>query len=210
MINVYIADDHPLIREGFKKIIRGEIDMNIVGEAENGDEVIRNIGDKNADILLLDLKMPGKSGIPLIDELKSLYPDLLILVVTMLSQNHYAARTLKAGANGFLNKTVAVKELVKAIRSIISRGKYISPEIADLLYEEIEKEYVDSPHKNLSEREFQIMCLIAEGEKVRDIASRLSISISTVNTYRSRIMRKMGMKTNVELTRYVMENRLLQ
>ncbi|MEJ2104724.1 MAG: response regulator transcription factor [Ignavibacteriaceae bacterium] len=209
MINIYIADDHPLIREGFKKIISKEIDMDIVGEATNAEELLKDLENKYVDILILDLKMPGKSGMELIKELRDFYPQLLILVVTMLSEEHYAVRSLKMGANGFISKSQAINELVKAIRSILSRGKYISSDVADLLLDEVENKNAMAPHKNLSEREFQIMCMIADGKKVKQIADELFLSVSTVNTYRSRIMRKIDIKTNYDLIKYVLENDLM-
>lgn len=209
MINIYIADDHPLIREGFKKIIDEEIDMSVVGEASDGVDLIDRINNSNADILILDLKMPGKSGWTVLSELKMLQPDLLILVVSMLPEEQYAVRAIKEGANGFINKTTAINELIKGIRSVINRGKYINPRLANLLYQEIDKKNLTKAHQILSNRELQIMCLIAEGKKVREIADELSLSISTINTYRARIMSKMNLKTNVALTRYAIENKLI-
>lgn len=209
MINIYIADDHPLIREGFKKIIDEEIDMSVVGEASDGVDLIDKIDSSNADILILDLKMPSKSGWTVLNELRMLNPDLLILVVTMLPEEQYAVRAIKEGANGFINKTTAINELIKGIRSVISRGKYINPRLANLLYQEIDKKNLAKAHQKLSNRELQILCMIAEGKKVREIADELSLSISTINTYRARIMNKMNLKTNVALTRYAIENKLI-
>ena len=184
MINIYIADDHPLIREGFKKIISKEIDMDVVGEAQNSETLLKDLESLYVDILILDLKMPGKGGMELIKELRDIYPQLLILVVSALSEENYAVRSLKMGANGFISKTQAINELVKAIRSILSRGKYISTNVADLLLDEVENKNITAPHKNLSEREFQIMCMIADGKKIKQIANELFLSVSTVNTYR--------------------------
>ena len=209
MINIYIADDHPLIREGFKKIIAEEIDMEVVGEAGNGNELMQDIKKTKADILILDMKMPDKSGWTVLNELKMVNPGLLVLVVTMLPEEQYAVRAIKEGANGFINKTTALNELIKGIRSIISRGKYINPRLSNLLYQEIEKKNSPKPHQNLSTRELQILCMIAEGKKVREIANELSLSISTVNTYRARIMSKMNLKTNVALTRYAIDQKLI-
>lgn len=209
MINIYIADDHPLIREGFKKIISKEIDMDVVGEAQNSETLLKDLESLYVDILILDLKMPGKGGMELIKELRDIYPQLLILVVSALSEENYAVRSLKMGANGFISKTQAINELVKAIRSILSRGKYISTNVADLLLDEVENKNITAPHKNLSEREFQIMCMIADGKKIKQIANELFLSVSTVNTYRSRIMQKIDLKTNYELIKYVLENDLM-
>lgn len=209
MINIYIADDHPLIREGFKKIISEEIDMTVVGESSDGIGIVEKLNDSHADILLLDLKMPGKSGWTILSEIKMYYPDMLILVVSMLPEDQYAVRAIKEGANGYITKTTAVNELIKGIRSVINRGKYIHPRLANLLYQEIDKKNIASVHQKLSNRELQILCSIAEGKKVREIADELSLSISTINTYRARIMSKMNLKTNVALTRYALENKLI-
>lgn len=209
MINIFIADDHPLIREGFKKIINEEIDMSVVGEASDGIGVLEGIKDSNADILILDLKMSGKSGWTVLNELRAQHQDLLILVVTMLPEEQYAVRAIKEGANGFINKTTAIDELIKGIRSIISRGKYINPKLTKLLYQDFNKDNLVQAHQKLSNRELQILCMIAEGMKVREIADELYLSISTINTYRARIMNKMNLKTNVALTRYAIENKLI-
>ena len=209
MINIFIADDHPLIREGFKKIINQEIDMTVVGEASDGIEITEKVESAHADILILDLKMPNKSGWTVLRELKMLYPELLILVVSILPEDPYAVRVIKEGANGFINKARALNELIKGVRSIINRRKYINPEMANLLYQEIDNKKSEKKHQNLSNRELQIFCMIAEGVKVREIANELSLSVSTVNTYRARIMSKMNLKTNVAITRYALENELI-
>jgi DNA-binding NarL/FixJ family response regulator len=209
MINIFIADDHPLIREGFKKIINEEIDMSVTGEASDGIGVLEKIKSSNADILILDLKMQGKGGWTVLNELRKQHQDLLILVVTMLPEEQYAVRAIKEGANGFINKTTAIDELIKGIRSIISRGKYINPKLTKLLYLDINKNNSARAHQNLSNRELQILCMIAEGMKVREIADELYLSTSTINTYRARIMNKMNLKTNVALTRYAIENKLI-
>ncbi len=209
MINICMADDHGIVREGFKKILRDEKDINIKAEAKNSYEVIDMINKNDCDILLLDLNMPGKPGLELIEDIKAVDADIKILVVSMYPEENFARRALKAGASGYVTKDSALDELVNAIRSIISKGKYISPSLAIILADELDSEIQEKPHISLSNREFQILCLIASAKKTRDIAEELSLSVSTVNTYRFRIMEKMKMKSNIELTRYVLDNKLL-
>jgi len=209
MINICIADDHGIVREGFKKILRDEGDIKINGEAKDSYEVIDMINKEDCDILLLDLNMPGKPGLELIEDIKAADAGIKILVVSMYPEENFARRALKAGASGYVTKESALDELVNAIRSIMFKGKYISPSLAIILADELDSEVQHKPHISLSNREFQILCLIASAKKTRDIAEELSLSVSTVNTYRFRIMEKMKMKSNIELTRYVLDNNLL-
>jgi DNA-binding NarL/FixJ family response regulator len=210
MINIFIADDHAIIREGLKKIVAEEIDMKIVGEAESAIEVREQISGSKADIILLDLNMPGSGYFDLIKELRNLLPELYILIVTMYSEEQYAIRSIKAGANGYITKNETLNTLVTAVRSIINSGKYINPKLSQLLTDELFRDKVDLPHQRLSDREIEVLCKIAEGKKVKDIAGELHLTVSTVNTYRLRILEKMNMKSNVELARYAMENKLIR
>lgn len=209
MIKVSIADDHGIVREGLKKILKDEKDITIIGEAKDSAETLSLIHDKEFDILLLDLNMPGKPGLDLIEDIKLVKPDVKILVVSMYPEENFARRALKAGASGYVTKDSALDELVKAIHSIVNQGKYISSNLALILADELDSEVQVKPHTSLSNREFQILCMIASAKKTKQIADELSLSVSTVNTYRYRIMEKMNMKSNVELTRYVMDNELL-
>jgi DNA-binding NarL/FixJ family response regulator len=210
MINIFIADDHAIIREGLKKIVAEESDMKIVGEAESAIEVREKISGLKADIILLDLNMPGSGYFDLIKELRNLLPELYILIVTMYSEEQYAIRSIKAGANGYITKNETLNTLVTAIRSIINSGKYINPKLSQLLTDELFRDKTDLPHHRLSDREIEVLCKIAEGKKVKDIAAELHLTVSTVNTYRLRILEKMNMKSNVELARYAMENNLIR
>ena len=209
MINVFIADDHELVREGLKKILKEEHDIMVVGEAQNALEVIDKMKQIESDIILLDMNMPGRSGLELITDLKILKPQLKILVLSIHPEDRLALRTLKAGASGYISKDTALEELVIAIRKIYSRGKYLSVKMAEQLAFDIGSDPNLLPHEKLSNRELEIMCMIASNRKVKEIADELSISISTVNTYRSRIYEKMNLGSNVELTRYAIDHNLI-
>lgn len=209
MIKIFIADDHPLVREGLKKIIKEEADMKIVGEAQNATDVFEKLRHTTCDIISLDMNMPGRSGLDLVKELKCQFPKLLILVVSIHPEKRFALRALKAGASGYVTKDTALEELVYAIRKISTRGKYISASLAEHLAFEIDANYSQLPHEFLSDRELQILCMLASNKRVKDIGNELSISVSTVSTYRSRILEKMNMKSDIELALYARENNLV-
>jgi two-component system, NarL family, invasion response regulator UvrY len=210
MIKVFIVDDHELIREGLKKILKGESDIVVVAEANNGVDALEKVRNVDCDVMLLDMNMPGKSGLELLGDLKSLKPELRILVLSIHPEDNFALRTLKAGASGYVCKDTALDELVIAIRKVHLRGKYISNTLAEQLAFEIKPENDLLPHEHLSNRELEIMCMIASGKKIKDIAIELSIGISTVNTYRVRIFEKLNLKSNVELTHYAITNKLVE
>ncbi|MFI5236312.1 MAG: response regulator [Ignavibacteriales bacterium] len=209
MIKIIIADDHPLIRKGIKDILEDEMDYEVVADAAFPHEVLNGIKDFNPDILITDLSMPGRSGLDMISDVKQLYPKLPILVLTMHPEERFAVRALRAGVDGYLTKDTRPEEIIKAVRQIVSGRKFITPSIAEKLATEIDRDPNKLPHELLSDREFQVMCMIAAGEKVRNISSKLSLSIRTVHTYRTRILEKMNMKSDTELTLYAMEHRLL-
>jgi two-component system invasion response regulator UvrY len=209
MINILIADDHELIREGLKKILKKEPDMQVLGEASNAQQVLEHVKNRKLSIVLLDISMPGPSGLEVLTELRRDYPKLPVLILSMHPEDRFAVRALKAGAAGYVTKDGAVAELVNAIRKVVDGGKYVSPHLAEKLADDLEKS--QSPlHETLSDREFQVMCMIASGKKTSEIAKELSLSVSTVNTYRTRILEKMKMETNVDLTRYAIENHLIE
>ncbi|MEI8204540.1 MAG: response regulator transcription factor [Bacteroidota bacterium] len=209
MIKVFIVDDHEIIRKGLKMILKEESDIIVVAEAQNGEEAIEKMQHIEFDIMLLDLNMPGKNGLELITELKSLNPKLRIIILSIHPEDQFALRTLKAGASGYLCKDVDMDELVVAIRKVYTRGKYLSNALAEHLAFDIKQESDFMPHEKLSNREHQIMCMLASGKKVKDIAVELDLSISSIFTFRSRIFTKLNVKTNVELTHYVINNKLL-
>ncbi|HEX9075238.1 MAG TPA: response regulator transcription factor [Anaerolineae bacterium] len=210
MINVLIADDHALIREGLKKILKNEPDMTLAGEAANVQELNDQLKKLAVDVVLLDISMPGESGLDALKDLKQQNSRLPILILSVHPEHRFAIRALKAGASGYITKESAVEELVQAIRKIVAGGKYVSLALAEQLATELEAGNAKPLHETLSDREFQVMRMIASGKKSSEIAEELSVSVSTVNTYRARIFEKMKMQSNVELTRYALENHLIE
>jgi len=209
MINVFIVDDHEIIREGLKKILREETDLNVVGEAESGDEVLKNIKNIDCDIMLLDMNMPGRSGLELITDIKGLKPKMHILVLSIHPEDKFALRTLKAGASGYLCKDTALDELVIALRKVYTKGRYLSTNLAEQLAFDFMPDKDQPLHDTLSTREMEIMLMLVTGKKVKDIATELDLSISTVFTYRVRIFEKLKIKSNVELTHYAINHKLV-
>ena len=210
MINVFIVDDHEIIREGLKKILKEEPDLTVVGEAQSGDEVLENIRNIDCDIMLLDMNMPGRSGMELVTDIKGLRPNIHILVLSIHPEDKFALRTLKAGASGYLCKDTALDELVIAIRKVYTKGRYLSTTLAEQLAFDYMPDKNQLPHELLSNREQEIMLLLVAGKKVKDIANELNLSISTVFTYRVRIFEKLKIKSNVELTHYAISNKLVE
>jgi two-component system invasion response regulator UvrY len=208
MIRVIIVDDHPVVRRGLKQIIAAEPDMQVVGEAENAREGIRVIRETACDAVVLDITLPDASGLDVLGRLKSEHPALPILIMSIHDEEQYAVRVLKAGASGYLMKDSLPDELIKAIRKITSGGKYISPSIAERLASEFSSPGI-ALHERLSDREFQILCLIASGKSLKEIGDALCISGKTVSTYRSRILEKTKMGTNADLIRYALEHHLV-
>ena len=209
MINVLIADDHALIREGLKKTLSGEPDMKLVGEAVNVADLFTQLELLTVNIVLLDITMPGVSGLDALKELRQKYPDLPVLILSFHPEQRFAVRALKGGAAGYLTKESAAEEVVQAVRKIASGGKYVSASLAELLATELDSGSAKPLHETLSDREFQVLRLIAAGKKSSDIAEELSVSVNTVNTYRMRILEKMRMGSNVELSRYAVEHGLI-
>jgi two-component system, NarL family, invasion response regulator UvrY len=209
MIHVALADDHPLMREGIKKVLQNEHGITIVGEAQNGSDLLHLLEQITPDILILDFTMPGKSGLDLIKDIHRLYPHLPLLILSIHPAERYAVRTLKAGAKGYISKSSISERLIFAVRRIvIEKRRYIPPEIAELLVSQIDTS-AKADYEYLSDRELEILCNIASGKSVHEIGEELSISIHTVHTYRARIKEKLNLSTNVEMTRYAMENGLI-
>ncbi len=209
MIRILIADDHAIVREGLKQILSESPDMRVVAEASTGREVLENISNNDFDIVILDIGMPGRGGLDILKEVKSQNPKLPVLILSMYPEEQYAVRVLKSGASGYLTKESAPGELIKAIRQISQGKKYISASLAEKLAVDLEMSPDKPPHEILSDREYQVMCMIASGKTLKEIADGLSLSIKTISTYRSRILEKMNMKTNAELTHYAIKNRLV-
>lgn len=210
MIKILIADDHAIVREGLKQIVAEEKDMLVAGEAGNINEMFELLKKEDFAIIILDISMPGRSGLEALKFLKKNYPQVPALILSMFSEEQYGLRALKAGSAGYLKKVSAPTELVSAIRKIVSGGKYINQSLAEKLADEYDSDRKERMHDKLSNREYQIMCLIASGKSTEEIAIDLSISINTVYTYRNRILEKMHLKSNVELTQYALQNNLIE
>jgi two-component system invasion response regulator UvrY len=209
-IKILIADDHAIVREGLKQIVAEEKDILVAGEAENSSKLMELLEKENWSLIVLDINMPGKSGLEALKDIKQLYPDLPVLILSMFSEDQYGLRAIKAGASGYLKKVSAPTELVTAIRKIVSGGKYINQSLAEKLAEKFESTKKELMHEKLSDREYQIMCNIALGKTAEEIAQELSLSINTVYSYRNRILEKMSMRSNVELTQYAIQNKLIE
>ena len=211
MIKILIADDHAVVRQGLKQIITDEKDMQVAGEAETGAQVLQLVGSEELNVVILDITMPGgKSGLDLLPEIKALRPMIKILILSMHAEEQFAVRALKSGASGYITKQSAPTELVRAIRKVQSGGKYISQSIAEQLAFFYSDDASKPPHEKLSDREFQVALMIAEGKTLREIADELNISEKTVGTYRVRILEKMNMTRNAELIRYAVQNKLIE
>jgi DNA-binding NarL/FixJ family response regulator len=209
IIRIVIADDHSFLREGIKKTIQDEMDMKIVGEAANAFDALEMIKELEPDIAIMDISMPGKSGLDVLKDLKAMKKKFRILILSMHPEDRFAIRALKAGASGYLTKESAPDELVKAIRTLLTGRKYVSKALADKLVDILSDNTDKLPYELLSDREYEVFIKIATGMKATDIATELSISVHTVNTYRARILEKMNMSSNVELSQYAMHNNLI-
>ena len=207
MIHILIADDHPIVRRGLKGILSEESDMKVKGEAENGHEALSLLRKGNWSVAVLDMAMPGMSGLDLLKQVKSEFPKLPVLILSLYPEEQYAMRMLKAGASGYVTKEAAPDELVNAIRTIVSGRRYINPRQAELIADSL-LDVGKQPHEMLSDREFEVMKKIAMGKRLTEIAKDLHLSVKTISTYRTRILEKMKMKSNSEIIRYALENKL--
>ena len=209
MIRILIADDHTIMREGLKRILESQDDFVVVGEATNGFEAMDWVRKGGFEVLLLDLSMPGKSGVDLIKQIKIESPKLPILVLTMHEEEQYAVRTIRAGASGYLTKESAATLLVEAIRRVAAGRLYISPSVAEQLALNIMPRNDDLPHKRLSDREFEVFQLLASGASISEIAEKLHLSVKTVSTHKTRILQKMDANSLADIIKYAMINNLL-
>jgi len=210
MIKVIIADDHDVIREGVKRILADTPDIRVVAEAGDGQELLANVRAKPCDVVVLDLTMSGRGGLETLKILKAEHPKLPVLVLTMHAEDQYAVRVLKAGAGGYLHKSHVSAQLAEAIRKVVSGGKYLTPETADALAVDLGSDSEQLPHKRLSDREFQVLCLIGSGKTVSEIAKELSLSVQTISTYRAHILEKMSLENNAQLTHYALQHQLVE
>jgi DNA-binding NarL/FixJ family response regulator len=209
MIRLVLADDHTIVREGLKQILAAAGDIDVLGEASDGTQVMERVRGLDFDVLLLDMSMPGRSGIELIRQVRAEKPKLKVLILSMHEEHQYAVRAIRAGASGYLTKESASRQLVDAIRKVAAGGAFISAEVAQQLALGAMPDAKGPPHASLSDREFQIFRMIADGLAVSDIAARLNLSVKTVSTHKSNILQKMNMATQGELIRYAITHRLV-
>jgi len=210
LIRILIADDHAIVRKGLKQILSETSDLVVAGEAGNGREAIDKIYKSKYDLVLLDISMPGRGGLEVLSELKKKKPHLPVLILSMHPEEQYAVRALKTGAAGYLAKESAPEELIRAIRKVSRGGKYVTASLAERLASEIKINVEKPRHEFLSNREYQILCMIASGKAVKQISEELSLSVKTISTYRCRVLNKMNMKNNAELTHYAIQNYLVK
>ncbi len=209
MMKILIVDDHALFRTGLRRILSDEFDDVFAGEVANTREMLQEIQKHPWDLVLLDINLPNRSGLDALKEIKSLCPELPVLIVSMHAEEQFAKRALRAGADGYITKERAAEELIKAIRKILSKGRYVSESMSDKLVEEMALNRPDLPHESLTDREFEVLRWIAQGKTVSEIAKSLSLSVKTVSTHRARILDKMKMNSNAELMHYMFQHGLI-
>lgn len=209
-MKIIIADDHALIRKGLKEILQQVKGLVLLDEADNGAELLSKISENEYDIVVLDISMPGKSGLDVLKDIRRMKPELPVLILSVYPEEQYAIRVLKAGASGYMTKDSAPDDLVNAIKKIVSGGKYISPSLAEILAAEVKSGgVIKQLHENLSDREFQVMKMLAAGKTIKEISEELFLSPKTVSTYRTRIYEKMKFSSKAELTGYAIKNELI-
>lgn len=210
MIRVLTVDDHAVVRNGVRMLFEGRPEKATFGEASNAGEAVRLVREQDWDVVVLDITLGDRSGLEVMKELKLIRPRLPVLILSMHSEAQFARRAFKAGAAGYITKDSLPDELAKAVTKVAQGGRYVSPALAEMLVMGIGNDVAREPHEGLSDREFEIMCLIASGKTVSEIAELLSRSVKTISTYRARILEKMGMRTNAEITYYVIQNKLIE
>jgi two-component system, NarL family, invasion response regulator UvrY len=209
-LSLIIADDHQLVRSGLCKLIDAQGDLKVVAQCRTGKEALAALKVNPCQVLLLDLSLPDMSGLDVLKSAREHHPTVAVLVLSGYPERQFGINVLRAGANGFVSKGVDEAELVRAVRTVARGRRYVGPELADLLVNGMDADADQPPHSALSEREFQIFCKLAEGRSVTEIANKLFLSVKTVSTYRSRLLDKMGMKTNADITAYAIRNELIQ
>lgn len=209
MIKILVVDDHVVVREGIKQILAGQQDIAVADEAGNGPETLAKIAQRDFDLVLLDISMPGGSGFEVLKEIKALHPRLPVLILSMHPEEQYAIRMLRAGASGYLTKSSLPDELISAIRKVARGGKYMTISLAEILAFDLDAAAGKPIHEMLSNREYQVMLMLASGNQVNEVAEKLCLSTKTISTYRGRIMEKMKMKKNAELTLYAVKHKLI-
>ena len=209
MIKVLIADDHAILRRGLKEILARELEDAVCGEAKDAQQVLAQVQSGQWDLVILDLSMPGRSGLDVLRDIKGMRPKLPILVLSMYPEDQYGRRILKAGAAGYMNKESAPEELIKAIRKVLAGGRYVSPALAEKLVLDLNEDVARPLHETLSDREFEVLRMIASGKTLTQIAGELYLSVATVSTYRTRILEKMKMTTTAQIMHYALSNHLV-
>lgn len=210
MIRVLVADDHAVVRRGLVAILNAEPSMLVSGEASNGRDALRAVREHEYDVLVLDITMPDLGGLEVLRQIQGIRPQLPILILSVHSEEQYAARALKAGAAGYMNKESAPDELVSAINQVARGRKYVTPSLAQRLADRLGEPGAQAPHDALSNREYQVMCMLASGKTISDIAEALSLSVKTISTYRARILEKMKLENTAEIIRYAIKRGLVE
>jgi DNA-binding NarL/FixJ family response regulator len=208
-MRILIADDHTVVRKGLKQILLEAFATAHIEEVTDAEALLKNVFSQSWDVVISDISMPGRSGLEVLQQIKQHYPKLPVLILSVHSEDLYALRVLKSGAAGYLNKDSAPDQLVAAVNRVLQGKKYITPAIAEKLANSLDQDLDKLSHEYLSDREFEVLKLLAGGQAVSDIASRLSLSVTTISTYRARIMTKMNLRTNAELTLYAIEHKLI-
>jgi len=209
-VRVLIADDHPVVRQGLKMMLSNDPEVDVVGEARDGDEAFDMAHKVDWDVAVLDYSMPGRGGVELLSDVKHDYPDKPVLILSIYPEDPHGMRALKAGAAGYISKESAAEELTAAVKKVVSGGRYVSASLAEKLAARLTPEQDRPPHERLSDREYRVMWLLASGRSLQQIAEEMHLSPSTVSTYRGRILKKLGLSSNVELVHYAMKHRLIE
>lgn len=209
MAKILLADDHAILRKGLKQLLTEDRSVYEVGEAATGRETLDLLRQSKWNLLILDINMPDRSGIDILRQIQAAYPDLKVLILSGFPERQYAVNMIRAGASGYLNKEMAPEELLAAVKAVLAGKRYVSSALAELLVTELDTDSEKPAHAQLSEREFQIFCKLAAGSSVSAIGAELCLSVKTISTYRSRLMEKMGFKSNADITTYALRNKLI-
>ncbi len=209
-VRILVVDDHFVVREGLKSILLDRYRSVQFGDASNEQEALEKVWNEEWDVVLLDINLPGRNGLEVMRELKRAKPKLPVIILSVYPEDQFAIRALKLGAASYIRKDSAGSELVQGVEAVLNGGKYITPSVAEKLATHLEHDGHGAPHEALSDREYQVMCLLGSGKTVKEIGNRLSLSVKTISTYRTRILEKMSMRHNADLMRYVMANGLIE
>ena len=209
MHKILIVDDHPLVRRGLCQILQESVPLSCLDELADGSDVMQQMAEQDYDVVILDISLPGKDGLEVLKDIHLQYPQTPVLILSIQSESQYALRALKLGASGCLNKASAPEELVDAVRQVIKGSRYISGKVSQLLLDDYQRDHSDLPHKQLSEREYQVMLMLVGGLSSSEISDKLNLSIKTVSTYRTRLLQKMNLKNNAQLTHYAIKHNLI-